>query len=235
MQLPDASIAEIMGRAGYDWIAIDLEHGLFAVESLPDICRALELGGAVPFVRIAQNACKDIKQAVEAGARGIIVPMIESRRAIDQAISWTKYPPIGCRGVGYSRANLFGKHFDEHFRRFNEEVVIVAQIEHINAMAELDAILEADGLDAIMVGPYDLSASMGLTGQFENPEFVRNLEVIRKKALLHEIPMGLHIVKPDPELLRCKIAEKYQFIAYGIDAVFLNNAAPNPLKTSVSK
>jgi 2-dehydro-3-deoxyglucarate aldolase len=229
MQLPSASVAEIMGRAGFDWVAIDLEHGSFAIESLPDICRALELGGTVPFARVAQNACKDIKQAIEAGALGIIIPMIESRQEMEQAIAWAKYPPVGKRGVGYSRANLFGKRFKDYFSSFNEKLVIVAQIESIGAIDALDEILAVPGVDAMIIGPYDLSASMGLTGQFEHPDFIAALKLARQKAEGKHVPMGLHIVQPDPVLLRTKITEGYQFIAYGIDAVFLYSTAINPL------
>lgn len=229
MQLPNASLAEIMGRAGYDWVAVDLEHGSFGLESLPGIFRALELSGTVPFARVGQNSCKDIKQAIEAGARGVIIPMIETRQDLEQAVAWAKYPPQGRRGVGYSRANLFGQRFDEHFQSLNDELVIVAQIESIAAIQGLEDILTVPGLDAMMIGPYDLSASMNLTGNFEHPEFKQAL--LRAAEIAHRlhIPMGLHIVQPNPELLRRKVAEGYRFIAYGIDAVFLYNAAANPL------
>lgn len=229
MQLPNASVAEIMGKAGFDWVALDLEHGAFSVESLPDLCRALELGGTVPFARVAQNSCKDIKQAIEAGARGIIVPMIESRLDMEQAVTWSKYPPAGQRGIGYSRANLFGKQFQSHFAEFNDDLVLVAQIESIGAVHALDEILRVKGVDAILIGPYDLSGSMGHTGRFDHPEFVAALALARAKAKQHGIPMGLHVVQPDPAALHAKIAEGYQFIAYGIDAVFLYQNAVNPV------
>ena len=231
IQLPNASVAEIMGRAGFDWVAVDLEHGSFAIESLPDICRALELGGTVPFARVAQNSCKDIKQAIEAGAKGIIVPMIENRQEMEEAVAWAKYSPEGRRGVGYSRANLFGRNFKECFASINAELVVVAQIESAGAVRNLDEILAVSGVDAMMIGPYDLSASMDLTGQFDHPDFVEALALARKKAAQHRIPMGLHIVQPDPALLKAKIADGYQLVAYGIDAVFLYSNAVNPLKT----
>lgn len=231
MQLPDPSVAEIMGQAGFDWIAVDLEHGLFGIDALPDVCRAIELGGTVPFARIAQNACKDIKQALEAGVRGIIVPMIESRAEMEQAIGWALYPPIGRRGVGYSRANLFGQRFAGYFEKINEELVIVAQIESISAIRRLDEILSVPGIDAMIIGPYDLSASMGLTGQFDHSDFQAALTSATQTARERKIPMGLHIVQPDPELLQQKIAENYRFIAYGIDAVFLQRYAKNPLSS----
>ena len=228
LQISSPDVAEILGKAGYDWVAVDLEHGGFPRSVLKDIFRALELNDTVPLARVAQTHPKDIKQALDAGAQGIILPMIESKAQLEDGISWSYYPPKGTRGVGYCRANLFGENFDEYIKKFSSKVLIVAQIEHINAIANLDDILSVSDLDAIMVGPYDLSGSMGVTGQFDHPDFIRTLDDIFQKARHHAIPMGLHIVQPDKKLLADKIKQGYQLIAYGIDAVFLYNAAQNP-------
>jgi len=229
MQIPSTAVAEIMGQAGYDWVAVDLEHAGFSIETLPDIFRALELGGTCPFARIAQCHPKDIKQALDAGARGLIIPMIEDRKQLENAINWTYYPPMGVRGVGYSRANLYGKDFSSYTQNESRNIMIAAQIEHVHAVNNLDAILSVDGLDTIMVGPYDLSGSMNLTAQFEHPDFLKVMDTIFQKAKTYGVPMGLHIVQPDPDLLRSKIDEGYQFIAYGIDAVFLYRSAERPI------
>ncbi|MGK5090556.1 aldolase/citrate lyase family protein [Deltaproteobacteria bacterium TL4] len=228
MQIPDTSVAEIMGKAGYDWVAVDLEHGRFSQEKLPDLFRALELGGTVPLARIAQALAKDIKQALDAGAQGLIFPMIESAEQLRQAISWSLYPPFGSRGVGYARANLFGKQFDEYVKNAHH-LLFIAQIEHIEAVKQLDSILRVAHLDGIMVGPYDLSASMGLTAQFEHPEFLEVMETIRTKALEAQIPMGAHVVQNVPAALQEKLAQGYQFLAYSIDALFLYKSAQNPV------
>ncbi len=228
MQIPNTSVAEIMGQAGYDWVAVDMEHGHFSNAILPDIFRALELGGTVPFARVAQCHPKDIKQALDAGAQGIILPMIERKDQLEEGINWAYYPPKGTRGVGYSRANLFGKEFNKYIDRFCSKILVIAQIEHVRAVQELDAILSVSDLDAIMVGPYDLSGSMGLTAQFEHPDFLRVMDTILQKAKNNNVPMGLHVVQPNKEWLKAKITEGYQFIAYGIDAVFLYNSAERP-------
>lgn len=111
MQIPSASVAEIMGRAGYDWVAVDLEHGAFTRNLLPDVFRAIELGGSLPFARIADCTMTSIKGALDSGAKGLIFPMIETRDQLDAAIDLALYPPNGIRGVGYCRANLFWKKF----------------------------------------------------------------------------------------------------------------------------
>ena len=230
LQLPNVSVAEIIAQSGYDWVAIDLEHGSFSLEILSLICLALEQGNTVPFARIAQIQQKDIKQALDAGVKGLILPMICSSDELKNAISWACYPPYGTRGVGYSRANLFGKNFNQCVPESSRDLVLIAQIEHIRAVEALDEILSVNGLDGIIVGPYDLSASMQLTARFDHPDFISAIEKIEEKAKQYRIPMGIHIVQPDPEILQKKIKEGYQFIAYGIDAVFLYRASECPLK-----
>jgi 2-dehydro-3-deoxyglucarate aldolase len=114
MQIPHASIAEILGDAGYDWVAADLEQGAITLADLPDLFRALELGGTLPLVRLAKGDVTDCKHALDAGAGGVIVPMIESAEQLIAVRDACRWPPAGRRGVGFSRANLFGKYFQEY-------------------------------------------------------------------------------------------------------------------------
>ena len=237
LQLPSADVAELM--AGYDWVAVDMEHGSFGRTGLPDIFRAIQCGGAAPFARLPIASKTAIKAALEAGAQGLIFPMIQSREQLDQAISWATYPghddgrrdgePLReNRGVGFCRANAFGRDFDAYMRDTAPRIFLVAQIEHIRAVEELDAILSQPRLDAIMVGPYDLSGSMGLTGQFDHPDFKAVMARIHEACRRHHARMGLHVVQPDPEELRRQVAAGCRFIAYGIDSVFLWQAAARP-------
>jgi len=227
MQIPHPSVAEIMGDAGYDWVAVDLEHGSISVSQLPDLFRALELGNTLPLARLARGHPKDCKQALDAGAGGVIVPMVESAEQLKATIEQCGWPPVGQRGVGFSRANLFGKYF-EGYKNEAQAPIVVAQIEHIRGVEELEHILKVPGLDAILIGPYDLSASMGLTGQFEAPEYLDILLKIKKLSQKFNIPSGIHVVQPDLRELKAKISEGYQFIAYSIDSVFLYSRAECP-------
>jgi len=220
MQIPHASIAEIMGRAGYDWVAVDLEHGAISVHQLPDIFRALELGGTLPLARLAQGAPKDCKQALDAGAGGVIIPNVESAQQLIDLVAACRWPPAGSRGVGFSRANLFGKDFDG-YRGEAQAPIIIAMIENV----DIEAILSVSGLDALLVGPYDLSASMGLTAQFNHPAFSTALDRIRAKADERRVPCGVHVVAASPEQLQRRIDEGFRFLAYSTDAVMLNTAA----------
>ena len=222
MQIPDSSVAEIMGQAGYDWVAIDLEHGTMAAHQLPDLFRALELGGTLPLVRLAQGHPKDCKQALDSGAGGVIVPMIESAKQLMVIRDACRWPPAGTRGVGFSRANLFGKHFDT-YREEAQAPMLVAMIEHFRAIEDLENILEVDGLDAILIGPYDLSASMGITAQFDHPDFQAMMNMIQRLSASKHIPAGVHVVQPSSKELKQRLDEGYRFLAYSVDAVMLRS------------
>jgi len=227
MQIPHSSIAEIMGQSNYDWVVVDMEHGAISAHQLPDLFRALELGNTLPLVRLARGHFKDCKQALDAGAGGVIVPMVKSANQLKQVRNATRWPPSGNRGVAFSRANLFGKNFDEYAKEARQPL-LVAMIENIDAIDQLDDILKVDGLDAILIGPYDLSASMNLTAQFNHPKFVSMMKTIKDKSKTANIPCGVHVVSPDVDLLKEKINCGYSFIAYSIDSVFLNSIVAKP-------
>jgi 2-dehydro-3-deoxyglucarate aldolase len=227
MQIPHASIAEIMGQSGYDWIAVDMEHGSISVHQLPDIFRALELGDTLPLVRLAQGSSKDCKQALDAGAGGLIIPMVESAKQLQEVVNVAMWPPSGSRGVAFSRANLFGKNFEKYIEEA-QKPLLIAMIEHINALDELEDILKVAGLDAILIGPYDLSASMGLTAKFEDQNFLDTMLAIKIKADNAQVPCGVHVVQPDESELKKKLGDGYRFIAYSIDAVVLEKFIRSP-------
>lgn len=228
IQIPHASIAEVLGAAGYDWVAVDLEHGSVSPHQLPDLFRAIELGGALPLARVAQGQTKDCKQALDAGAGGIIVPMVESADQLASVRDNCRWPPAGTRGVGFSRANLFGQYF-EAYRTEAQAPLLVAMIEHVRAVENLPEILRVEGLDAVLVGPYDLSSSMGITGQFDAPEFLAAMSRFSQLCGEFCIPCGLHVVSPDPAALRQELANGYRFIAFGMDSVFLARSCQIPL------
>ena len=227
MQIPNGSVAEIMGFAGYDWVTIDLEHGSISTYQLPDLFRAIEKAGTLPIVRIAQANQKECKSSLDAGAGGVIIPNVESPDQLQTIIENCAWPPKGRRGVGFSRANLFGKYFED-YKKEAQNPLMIAQIEHIRAVECLEGIVNLKGLDAIFIGPYDLSASMGQTGEFESHQY--NDVISKIKTLSHKfnMPYGIHVVHPDPEELKTRILEGFQFIAYSIDSVFLYAGAECP-------
>lgn len=228
MQIPDSSVAEIMGQAGYDWVAVDLEHGSISVHQLPDLFRALELGGTLPLARLADAAPDHCKRALDAGAGGVIVPMIESAVQLASVRDSCCWPPAGKRGVGFSRANMFGKFFAE-YEKEAQAPFLVAMIENIKAVENLEGIITTRGLDAILIGPYDLSASMGITAKFNDPDFLSAMQKVKTFSDNFSVPCGLHIVDPSIDSLKNTIHDGFTFMAYSIDAVFLHKGSVNPL------
>jgi 2-dehydro-3-deoxyglucarate aldolase len=153
--------------------------------------------------------------------------MITSAGQLQPLVSGCHWPPKGTRGVGFCRANGFGAHFDEYGQEA-QSALVIAQIEHVDAIAQLDAILQVDGLDAVIIGPYDLSASLGRTGDLLHPDVIGAIDEIRSTCQRASKPVGTHIVSPDPAQLTARVNDGYQFIAYGVDTVFLREAAVAP-------
>ncbi len=227
MQLSHPSIAEVMGRSGYDWVAIDLEHGSFSNHQLPDLFRALELSGTLPLVRLAEGKAKDCKLALDAGAGGVIVPMVESAEQLQEIVNQVCWPPAGKRGVGFSRANLFGVDFED-YRTEAQAPLIVAMIENIKALDVIEDILKVDGLDAILIGPYDFSASMGLTAEFSDARFKNALKLLKESCREFKVPCGIHVVNNNSDELKEAVKNGYQFLPYSMDTVFLTKSSACP-------
>ena len=228
MQIPNASVAEILGSMNFDWVTVDLEHGAFSIERLPDIFRAIELGNTLPFARLSSGNAVECKRVLDAGAAGVIVPMISSAEQMESVISSCQWPPTGTRGVGFSRANLFGRRFED-FKKEASAPFIVAMIESKEGLEHLDEIVTCKGLDAILLGPYDLSASLGVLGEFDAYEFTEALSRVKEVCEGKNIPVGIHVVEASVPQLQNRISEGYKFVAYSIDTVMLLTSANIPL------
>jgi len=189
---------------------------------LPDLFRAIELGETLPIVRVAEGSEKDCKQALDAGAGGVIVPKIESASQLEYVRDMSRWPPEGIRGVGYSRANLFGEFF-EKYRKEALSPILIAMIESKKGLENLDEILKVRGLDAILIGPYDLSASMGITGDFDNVLFQDIMQKVLAKSVSNNVPVGIHVVEPSFEELDKRIGQGFRFLPFSIDSVMLRS------------
>jgi len=229
IQLESPSSAEIMGNAKYDWVAVDLEHGSISISQLPNIFRALELGNTLPLARISEGSPNNCKRALDSGASGLIIPKIESKKQLEFLIKSCKWPPDGFRGVGFSRANLYGENF-VNYKEEASQPLVVGMIETKLGLENIKEILLVQGLDAILIGPYDLSASLGLTGEISHPKVEEAIDYILNCCTKFNIPAGIHIVDPSVKEIKNKIQKGYRFIAYSIDTVFLNLNCKNPLE-----
>lgn len=230
MQFSDPDVAEIIAAGGYDWVCIDLEHGCVSESDYRGLARAIAYGGSLPLARMRSSShdFASIKTVLDNGFGGIVVPDV---RCLDQVVNignLARWSPAGTRGVGFSYSNKFGADFDQYAEEAQSPLIVV-MVEHVDMIDALFGISELDFVDAIFVGPYDLSASLGIKGQFEHPEFVKALDRL-KSACQGKIPMGIHVVDPCSEELQRRIDEGFRFIAYGIDAVFLRKFAPAPRK-----
>ena len=228
--LPHPSVAELLVRAGFDWLTVDLEHSAITLESAAELIRVIDLAGISPFVRVGSHDANVIKRVMDAGAHGIIASTVNTPEQAAAIVAAVKYPPVGTRGVGLSRAQGFADEFEEHYRWLNGESIVLVQIEHIEAVRNLEAILRVPGVDGFFIGPYDLSASLGIPGDFAHPKMVAALaEVQRVKSLVPTVA-GVHVVQPVPAEARRKMQDGYRFIAFGIDYLFLLNHARSGLE-----
>lgn len=229
MQIGHPACAEILARTGFDWICVDLEHGALDVESMANLFRAMESFGAVPVARLPWNDRIWIKRTLDAGARGLIIPMVNSAEEAEQALREAKYPPRGVRGYGYSRANVHGIDFADYIREANDEIAVVMQIEHKDSIGRLDEIAAVAGVDALFVGPLDLSGSYGKTGDLDCSEMMDALARYRACCARHRKSAGMHLVRADGAAIDKALADGYTLIALGLDNVFLAEAAAGAL------
>ena len=232
IQIGHPACAEVMARAGFDWVCVDLEHGAIDLEKTADIFRGLGGFDCVPVARLPLNDPIWIHRTLDAGARGLIIPMVKTAAEAEAAVREAKYPPRGARGFGYSRANLYGADFESYIASANDEIALVMQIEHKDAIANLDAILGVDGVDGVFIGPLDLSGSMGITGQLEHPQMTAALETYRAVCRAHKKSAGLHIVRPSDAGIRRALDEGYTMLALGLDNVFMEQSARASLKAA---
>lgn len=224
------AIAEMMAQAGFDWLTVDMEHSAITEHQAQQLIQTIELCGVTPLVRVGHNEPNLIKRVMDAGSHGVIVPMVNSKEEAERAVASVKYPPVGFRGVGLARAQKYGADF-EGYRRWNEtQSVVIVQVEHIKAVENLEAILAVPGVDGFIVGPYDLSGSLGVPGQFEHPEVVAALNRVKEVTAAMNAVSGFHVISDDPSETKKKIADGYRFVAYSLDILFLGNSCRTGLR-----
>jgi 2-dehydro-3-deoxyglucarate aldolase len=233
MTLGSQAVAEIMVNAGFEWVVIDLEHSVIGLDTAEALMRAIEGGGASPLVRLTSNDPAQAKRVMDAGAHGIIVPMVNTAADAVQAAAMVRYPPAGTRGVGLARAQKYSHDgFREYAARINDDVIVIAQIEHKDAIANLESILDVPGIDATIIGPYDLSASFGLPGQYNDPAVAGALERYESISRARRRTMGYHVIEPKADALNARISRGYTFAAFSTDFLFLGETVRTELRNA---
>ena len=224
------SIAEIMATAGFDWLVLDMEHSVLELSEIQMLIQVLDMQKCPAIVRLTSNHPDQIKRVMDAGANGIMVPMIKSAADAESAVQSVYYPPRGKRGVGLARAQGYGAEFQQYRDWLEKNAVIVAMIEHIDAVNAIDSILSVDGIDAYIIGPYDLSGSMGHIGELNHPEVASAIEKVLEAGKRIGKPGGIHVVEPDQEQLQQRISAGFNFIGYGLDIRILDTLCRNHIQ-----
>jgi len=230
LQIGHPAAAEIHARAGFDWVCVDMEHGATGHETMTNLFRTLDAFGTVPVARLPLNDPIWIHRTLDAGARGLIIPMVNSRAQAEAAVREAKYPPRGTRGFSYSRASMHAFDFVPYIAEANAETALIVQIEHRDAIAALDDILSVEGVDGAFIGPMDLSGSMGIVGQLQHPLMVEALDRYLAACQRHGVAAGMHIVHPNATNVADAIARGYTLLALGLDIVYLMDGARAALK-----
>jgi 2-dehydro-3-deoxyglucarate aldolase/4-hydroxy-2-oxoheptanedioate aldolase len=193
-QLRSAEYPKLLAAAGFQWAFIDTEHGGFDLETVQDICRVSQLAGLCPIVRVADLQYALVARSLDCGAQGIIFPRMEDPRLLEEALSWTKFPPVGVRGFGLqpSQVDYEAISFGDTIAHLNANTLTVLQIESAKAVEMRDEILSVPGIDAVFIGPADLSISMGIPGDFQNPRLIEAIELIRETCEAKGVAPGIH-------------------------------------------
>ncbi|WMJ08463.1 HpcH/HpaI aldolase/citrate lyase family protein [Nitrosomonas sp. sh817] len=225
------SIAEIMASAGFDWLVLDMEHSVLELSEVQAIIQVLDAKQCPAIVRLTSNHPDQIKRVMDAGATGVMVPMIKSAADAKAAVDGVYYPPRGQRGVGLARAQGYGASFPAYRAWLEDNAVIVVMIEHVDAVQAIDEILAVPGIDAYIIGPYDLSGSMGRPGDLNHPDVQAAIAQVLEAGRRAGKPGGIHVIEPDPQALQQRIAAGFNFLGYALDIRILDSICRSHLQS----
>lgn len=218
-------VAELMSSQGFDFLCVDVEHSPVDVSQTFSMFQAIKSGNqnCKSLVRLHGVDYRFVKRYLDAGADGVIAPLVNNSQQVSLLIEATKFPPIGKRGVGFCRANKYGQSLSEYVDNANNEILLAIQIEDKLGVENIEEILSVNGIDAVFIGPYDLSASLGVTAQFDHPDYIAARDHVLDVCNSKGITAGIHVVNPDPNELLERINEGYKLLAYSLDITFLTS------------
>lgn len=227
LQLGSPGAAEILANAGYDWLGLDCEHTGASIETIEQVSRAIHGRGPALLVRVTSCDTLEIRRALDVGANGIIVPMVESADDARRAVAAAKYPPQGIRGYCFGRMNNWGVDFDSYAKEANDHIAVVLMIESRAGVENVEAIASVPGVDGLFIGPYDMSGSYGIVGQMDHPLMKQARQRVLSAANGAGISAGAHLVKSTPEIYTQAVNDGLTFICLDGDIIFLERAARN--------
>ena len=220
--LASAASAEVLASLGFDWLFIDGEHGPLETRELTEILQAVGDKTAC-IVRVPEAAEVPIKKVLDLGAHGIIVPQVNTAEQAANVVRWARYAPEGSRGVGLARAHGYGLKFREYLGAANREIAVIVQAEHARAVENIEAIARVPGVDAVLLGPYDLSASLGKMGAIDDPAVVAAIGRVTDVCQAVQMPLGYFGVTA--AAVQPYVARGYTLIVAGVDTLYLANGA----------
>lgn len=235
LMLGNTDVVEIMKHAGFEWLVVDLEHTAIDLQTAKMLISTIQANGMQALVRVSKNEEVVIKRILDMGVDGIIVPKVCNKQEAEQAVSYSKYPPKGERGVGLYRAQKYGLGFEEYTRWVNDELVIIAQIEHIDGVNNIQEILDVEDIDGVIIGPYDMSASMGYPGEFYREDVQAAVMSVFDACKQRKRSVGFHVVETDSQVIEKRIADGGNLMAYSIDYFFLRDKAIECMQSLTSK
>lgn len=225
LQLASPAAAEILANVGYEWLGLDCEHTSADASTVENVCRAVYGRGPSLMVRVAHCDTMEIRQALDVGANGVIVPLVETAEQARHAVAAAKYPPDGIRGYCFGRMNDWGVSFEDYAREANANVAVVVMIESRRGVENVDEIAAVPGVDALFIGPYDLSGSYGVAGRLDHPAVMNGRRAVLEAADKAGISAGLHLVRATEESYNRAVSDGFTFICLDGDIIFLDKAA----------
>ena len=231
MQIGHPAVAEVLAGSGFKWIVVDIEHSDIGLSTMTNIFRAMDKQSCVPLARVRDNDCLAIRQVLDMGARGVIVPLVNTADQARQAVASALYPPAGKRGFAFCRSNEWGINFDASVAKANQDIAVLVMIESKQGVENIDEILAVEGLDGVLIGPYDLSGSYGVVGQLQHPTVTQAIERIISAAHRLKKAVGLHVVNTHSEAIDHAMASGFNFLVLGMDDVFIHQGARDVIKT----
>ena len=228
--LGHTAIAEILASCPFDWLVIDVEHSVIELSQVQQMIQVISLSGKTPLVRLSDQNPTLIKRVMDAGSAGVIVPNVKTAQEAQNVVSAVKYPVMGTRGVGLARAQGYGFEFEKYEEWVNDGSIVIVQIEHIEGVRNLRDILAVDGIDGIIIGPYDLSGSIGIPGKLDDPKVEKLVQESIEIALEMNMTAGYHVVQPDIENVKLRIEQGFNFIGYSLDTIMLGKTFNDDLQ-----
>lgn len=221
--IPDTTVAEIGAGAGFDWLLIDAEHGPFDLRSVMAHLQAVEPYPVSALVRPVEGSTALIKQLLDIGAQTLLIPMVDTAEQAEQIVKAAKYPPQGVRGLGTSMARAANwNRTTDYLSTANDEICVIVQIETLAGLENIEAIVNVDGVDAVFIGPSDLSAAMGYIGNPGHPEVIAAIEEGFK--VIHKSGKSAGVLAVTKELAEKYVQAGAKFVGVGVDAALLANA-----------